>query len=111
MASTPSPSIWVVVCLLLCVAAGSTIAVDEGSRRQLKQSVARDCEFEGVWTKHGEFFTSNAVGQRCKCMDSQWIDCRNADDYEDCEFEGVWTKHGEFYTSKAGKRCKCMDSK
>ena len=133
MASTSS-SCWAIG-LLFCIAAASTITVD-ASRRDLKDAHygggRQDCEFEGVWTRHGDFYEGKG-GKKCKCVDSRWRDCVDVYDkdrrdyrepevkvvyveepkkkeYKDCEKYGVWVKHGDWHIYD-DKECRCWDSK
>ena len=141
MALSTSSSRWALG-LLLCVAVASTINIEpvDASRRELQQQYRRggrggyggkDCEFEGVWTKHLDFFTSKA-GKRCKCVDGKWRDCTDAyykDDYKepeikvvyvkeepkkkefkDCEIYFEWIKHGDWHVYD-DKECRCWDGK
>ena len=90
------------------------------------QKEGEDCEYEGVWTKHEDYYTSEA-GKTCTCDDSKWKDCWDTYEdqpevakavyyvedepkkYKDCEKHGVWVKHGDLYVFD-DQECRCWDS-
>ena len=38
------------------------------------------CRRDNINTEHGAFYSSSASGNRCKCQDGAWVDCKPIDD-------------------------------
>ena len=111
-------------------AVGSPSVAPPKSPSEKKQSCRRDrIDFE-----HGASYTSPASGNRCKCQDGAWVDCKPIDSRPNgappssppsrpggfppsfpqsknpCRRDGIETDHGKSYSSPvSGNRCKCQD--